>query len=307
MTRLTVFALPLLAALTAALLSQVGFSQSDHKPLPYELDPQWPQLPVGWNFQETPGVAVGPDQHVYVLHRGDHPIIEFDGTGRFVRSLGDGLFIRAHGIEVDREGNIWTVDNDTHMVLKMDPTGRVRMVLGRRGQSGEGEDSFNEPTDVAIAPNGDFYVSDGYGNSRVVKFSKDGTFITAWGKKGDGPGEFDLPHSVALDRQGRVYVGDRENYRIQVFDADGEFLHQWKHVGSPWGLDITADQTIFMADGRNNRVLKLDLDGKILGVLGGFGKRPGQFNYSHHLALDALGNLYVSEIKNWRVQRFVPK
>ena len=244
---------------------------------------------------------------MYVLHRGDHPIIEFDGTGRFVRSLGDGLFIRAHGIEVDREGNIWTVDNDTHMVLKMDPTGRVRMVLGRRGQSGEGEDSFNEPTDVAIAPNGDFYVSDGYGNSRVVKFSKDGTFITAWGKKGDGPGEFDLPHSVALDRQGRVYVGDRENYRIQVFDADGEFLHQWKHVGSPWGLDITADQTIFMADGRNNRVLKLDLDGKILGVLGGFGKRPGQFNYSHHLALDALGNLYVSEIKNWRVQRFVPK
>jgi DNA-binding beta-propeller fold protein YncE len=275
--------------------------------LPFELEASWLKLPTGWNLHETPGVAAGPQQHVYIFHRGDHPIIEVDRDGRVVRSMGEGLFGAAHGMEVDSEGNIWVTDRGDHTVLKMSSVGRVLMVMGRKGQAAEGEDNFDGPTDIAFAANGDFYVSDGYGNSRVAKFTKDGEFITAWGKAGKAPGEFNLPHAVAVDADGKVYVGDRENYRLQVFDADGKFLEAWDHVGSPWGLHITPGQEIFMADGHNNRVLKLDRSGKILGALGKKGKLPGQFNYAHHLAVDLLGNLYVAEIKNWRVQKFRPR
>ncbi len=290
--------------LLAVVVFAVTPAQSPPPALPYELVPDWPKLPLGVNLLETPGVAVGPRQQVYIFHRGAQPIIEVGREGRFVRSMGEGLFEAAHGLKVDPEGNLWVTDRSLHIVLKLSPKGRVLMVMGRRGQSGEGDDTFNGPTDVAFAPNGDFYVADGYGNSRVAKFAKDGSFLTAWGKKGDGPGEFNLPHAVAVDAQGRVYVGDRENYRVQIFDADGRFLDQWKHAGSPWGLHITPKQEIFLADGHNNRVLKLDIEGRVLGSLGKKGKLPGEFNFAHHLALDLLGNLYVAEIKNWRVQKF---
>ena len=172
--------------------------ESNFPSMHYKVNPDWPTLPPGWNFGEVAGVAVDGKGHVFVFHRGEHSIMEFTPEGRMVRSWGEGLFIRPHAIRVDPEGNIWTVDNDTHQVLKMDPSGRIRMVVGRRGQSGESDELFNRPTDVAFAPNGDFYVSDGYVNSRVVKFSKEGRYITAWGKKGDGDGEFNLPHSVAV-------------------------------------------------------------------------------------------------------------
>lgn len=273
----------------------------------YDVDADWPTLPAGWNFGEVAGVAVDARDHVFVFHRGEHPIMEFMPDGRLVRSWGSGMFIRPHGIRVDPEGNIWTVDNDTHQVLKMDPAGRVRMVIGRRGQGGESDELFNRPTDVAFAPNGDFYVSDGYVNSRVVKFSKDGRFLTAWGRKGDGEGEFNLPHSVAVDQQGRVYVGDRENYRVQVFDSSGKFLSQWRHVGSPWGLDIRPDGTLFLADGHNDRILKLTLEGEVLGAYGRNGRLPGDLNFVHHLGVDSQGNILASEIKNQRVQRLRPR
>ncbi len=280
--------------------------ESNFPSMHYKVNPDWPTLPPGWNFGEVAGVAVDGKGHVFVFHRGEHSIMEFTPEGRMVRSWGEGLFIRPHAIRVDPEGNIWTVDNDTHQVLKMDPSGRIRMVVGRRGQSGESDELFNRPTDVAFAPNGDFYVSDGYVNSRVVKFSKEGRYITAWGKKGDGDGEFNLPHSVAVDGQGRVYVGDRENYRVQVFDANGKFLTKWNHVGSPWGLDLQSDQTLFLADGYNDRILKVTLEGKVLGAFGENGRLPGELNFVHHLGLDAAGNIFVSEIKNQRVQKFNP-
>jgi streptogramin lyase len=292
--------LVLLAVLTAA-------AQSAPPQLNYQVDPNWPQLPAGWNLQETPGIAVDANRHVYVFHRGENPIIEFDPSGKVVRSWGEGMFIRPHAVRIDPQGNIWTVDNDTHQILKMNPQGRVVMVLGRKGQSGETEINFNRPTDVAFGANGDIYISDGYGNSRVVKFTKDGQFIKAWGKKGAGEGEFNLPHSVALDKQGRVYIGDRENYRLQIFDADGKFLQQWKHVGSPWGLVITPDQFIYISDGHANRILKLNIEGEILGTLSSKGKLPGQVDYAHHLAVDSQGAIYVAEILNWRAQKFVPR
>lgn len=285
-------------------LALAALCQQSIPKLNYVADPNWPQLPAGWNFQETPGVAVDARDHVFVFHRGEHSIIEFDRDGKVVRSWGDGVFARPHGLAFDAEGNLWAVDDQGHIVVKMDPAGRVRMVLGRKGQSGESHEAFNRPTDIAFAPNGDFYVSDGYGNSRVVKFSKDGRFLKAWGRKGTAAGEFNLPHAVAIDRQGRVYVGDRENRRMQIFDADGKFLQEWKHVGSPWGVVITPDQTIWMCDGYNNRVLKLNLEGNILGGFGSAGKLPGQLDFAHHLAVSRGGDIYVAEIKNWRVQKF---
>ena len=282
-----------------------GLRGSGFERLPYTVDTNWPHLPAGWNLQETPGVAVDANDHVYVFHRGENPIIELTPDGRVVRSWGQGMFIRPHAIRIDPQGAIWVVDNDTHQVLKMDRSGRVQLVMGRKGQSGEGPDLFNRPTDVAFAEDGSFYVSDGYVNSRVAKFSADGAFITAWGQKGTAPGQFDLPHTVVVGPDGRVYVGDRENYRLQVFDADGGFIEQWTDVGSPWGLALSRDNELFIADGHNNRILKTGLDGTVAGQISSGGKVPGRVDFAHHIAVDSRENVYVSEIKNWRVQKFV--
>ena len=298
--------MPTRRAFLASALAAGALRGSEFGQLPYTVDPNWPRLPAGWNLQETPGVAVDANDHVYVFHRGEHPIIELTPDGRVVRSWGEGMFIRPHAIRIDPQGAIWAVDNDTHQVLKMDPSGRVRMVMGRKGQSGEGPDLFNRPTDVAFAEDGSFYVSDGYGNSRVAKFSADGRFITAWGRKGDAPGQFDLPHAVVVGPNGLVYVGDRENHRLQVFDADGGFIEQWTEVGSPWGLARSHDGALFIADGHNNRILKAGFDGTVRGQISSGGKAPGQVDFAHHIAIDSRGNVYVAEIKNWRVQKFLP-
>jgi DNA-binding beta-propeller fold protein YncE len=294
-----------LRALRATLVvAAVAAAQENWPKLAHKVDASWPTLPAGWTFDETPGVAVDKRDHVFVFHRGAHPIIEFDKAGTVVRSWGDGVFVRPHALKFDPEGNLWAADDQGHIVVKMDDKGRVRMVLGRKNLKGETNDLFNRPTDIAFGLKGEVYITDGYGNSRVVQYTRDGNFVRAWGRKGAGEGEFDLPHGIAVDRRGRVYVGDRENRRIQVFDADGKFLTQWKHVGSPWGVVITPDDNLFLCDGYNNRVVKTDLNGKVLGVLGGPGKLPGLFDYSHHLAIGPSGSLYVAEIKNWRVQKF---
>jgi len=281
--------------------------QANWPALPYTVVPDWPALPDGWNLGETASVAVDGDDNVYVFNRSPHPLIQFDPAGKFRRSLLEGMITSAHGVRIDSYGNIWAVDVKGHTVLKLNPAGRVAMVLGRRDVAGESDTNFNQPTDVAVAPNGDFYVTDGYGNSRVMKFSKDGDLLLKWGKKGAGPGEFNLPHAVVLDARGQVYVADRENNRVQIFTPEGRFVKEWTGLGSPWGLAITPKQEIFMSDGKNNRVLKLSLEGRVLGVLGGPGKKPGQFAYAHHLTVSKRGEIYVAEILNWRVQKFVPR
>lgn len=311
--------------LFALALAPAGWSQPAFPALPYKAVAAWPQLPPSANTMETAGVAVDEsNNHVFVFHRGRNPVMEFDAGGRFVRSFGEGLFDRPHSIRVDPEGNIWTVDDGAHVVLQLDRTGRVRMVLGRwrstsdakstmpdgsaggalRGLRDEGVIRFHRPTDIAFGPNGDLFVADGYGNSRVVKFSKDGRFLKEWGKRGAGNGEFHTPHSIAVDKRGRVYVADRENYRIQVFTSDGEFVEQWKNFGSPWGLALTADDRLFVADGYNNRILQMSLDGKVLGAFGSHGKTAGQFHYCHQLAAAKDGSVYTAEILNWRAQKF---
>lgn len=279
---------------------------ADDPPLKLAVDPDWPRLPPGWTFEETPGVAVDRREHVFVFHRGPHPIMEFDPAGKLVRSWGDGTYVRPHGLKFDREGNLWAADDVGHVVVKLDREGRVRMVLGRKNLSGETDENFNRPTDMAFAPNGDIYVTDGYGNSRVVQFTKDGQFVRAWGKKGSAPGEFNLPHSVAVARDGRVFIGDRDNLRIQLFTPDGKFIAEWKQAGSPWGLCISERDELFMCDGYANQLVKLALDGRVLGRMKVPGKLPGQLNFAHHIAVAPSGNVYVTEIKNWRVQKFRP-
>jgi DNA-binding beta-propeller fold protein YncE len=231
---------------------------------------------------------------------------EFDENGHFLRSLGDGLFDHPHGLRIDAQDNLWTTDDTNNTVLKLSPAGRLLLVLGRRNNSGEANWLFNKPTDVAVGPNGDIYVTDGYGNSRVVKFDSHGNFLKTWGSYGSEPGQFMLPHSVVIDAAGRVYVGDRENSRIQIFDPEGKFITQWTGIGYPYGLAITPDQHVWMVDGGFDRVVELDQHGKVLGALGSPGHDPGQFAWGHFLAIGADKKLFVADVLNWRFQTFTP-
>jgi hypothetical protein len=277
--------------------------------LPYHVVMDWAQLPEGWNLGECSGVSIDKDDNVWIFNRGVHPVLQFDKSGRLLQAWTEVPVTAAHGLRVDREGNIWTVDVAAHRVMKFTPAGHLLMMIGQvAGAAGTNEtkDGFNRPTNLAFAPNGDFFVSDGYVNSRVVRYNKDGEYITHWGRKGTGDGEFDLVHDVALDSQGRVYVADRLNQRIQIFDQNGKFLAKWTDVGAPWGLDYVArENAIYMCDGVNNRIVKLNLDGQILGVLSSYGKVPGKLDYPHSIAVDSTGAIYVAEIKNWRVQKFI--
>lgn len=290
-----------LTLLTAGLLLA---QQTPVSNLGYQHVPDWPDLPDGWNFGEVAGVEADPRGRVFVFHRGPHPIMEFEDNGRFVRAWGDGMITRAHTVRVDHEQNIWIIDVGAHVVWKMNPKGRVTMLLGRAGVAGAGRANFNQPTDVAVAPSGDFYVSDGYGNSRVVKFARDGTFLLEWGKKGSGPGEFDLPHAIVLDQRGRVYVSDRSNNRIQVFDPNGKFLTEWAKIGAFSGLEMTPDQRIIAAGG--GRLVILNLEGQVLGSIAPSGRLAGYVSGGHGVAMGPGGEIYVAEL-NWRVQKFVRK
>jgi DNA-binding beta-propeller fold protein YncE len=287
----------------AMLLAFVALGQSTRdnvSTVTYKLVPEWPTqvktaagTPAGpWKFVQVAAVAMNAGGNVLVLHRGAHPILEFETGGKLVRSWGDGMISEgkvvavnpkdrspgasgysvvygpagctscgAHSIRVDPEGNIWLVDAAGHVVYKMNPQGKVIMELGRRGVSGMSPNNFNLPTDVAFAPNGDIYVSDGYANPRVVKYSRDGKYLLEWGTRGAGPGEFELPHNLVVDAKGKVYVTDRDNERIQIFDPNGKFLNQWKNVGSVSSLFMTKDQRLWAGG-----VLR-DLEGNVLAKL----------------------------------------
>lgn len=267
----------------------------------------WPMLPANVQLGPTSAVATDSADRVYVFHRGKQPILVFDRDGNFLRSWGDDHVKMAHGLRIDHEQNVWVTDIGNHQVLKFDPQGKLLLSLGKKGQPGDDPDHFDRPTDIAVLRSGEFYVSDGYGNSRVVKFSRDGKFLKQWGKKGTGAGEFDLPHAICLGPQGQVIVGDRENKRIQVFDLDGRFQAQWTESGSPYGLYLTPQGRLFVADGVANWVKVLNLQGKALGRFGEKGSAAGQFNLPHMLCVDSQGAVYVAEVNGKRVQKFVAK
>jgi DNA-binding beta-propeller fold protein YncE len=253
---------------------------------------------------EASGVALNSKGHIYLFQRAEPMLAEYDPNGSFVRSLGEGLFVHPHGLRIDANDDIWTTDDESHLVLKLSPAGEVLLVLGRRNTAAEAEWLFNQPTDIAFGKNGEIYVADGYGNSRIVKFDHEGNFLKSWGRYGGEPGEFNLPHSVVVDDKGRVYVGDRENQRIQIFDSDGTYLTQWTSIGYPYGLFITLDQHVWMIDGGYDRVVEFSPDGRMLGTFGEPGHSAGQFAWGHFLAIGADKKLYVADVLNWRFQVF---
>lgn len=289
-----------------------AFAQLKSGPLlPQQLVNDWAKLPKGWNFGECSGVATDKQDNVWVFSRGAHPVTQFDRDGKFLQAWPDIKIVSSHGIRVDDEGNVWLIDVKGHVVIKCNPEGRVLMVLGnRQGTPGnnDSKDAFNEPTGIAFGKNGDLFISDGYVNARVIKFNRDGEYITHWGKKGTADGEFNLVHDVCFDSEERLYVADRLNQRIQIFDTNGKFLGKWTDIGAPWGLAFSRKENcIYMCDGVNNRIVKLGLDGKVLGILGSYGKAPGKLDFVHNIALDSRGAIYVSEVKNWRVQKFAAR
>lgn len=289
--------------------AQNSQSPTPFQPVPelaYRVVPDFFQPLEGMNMGEASGIALNSAGHIFLFQRVKPMLAEYDESGNFVRSIGDGLFTHPHGLRIDSEDNLWTTDDGSHLVLKLNPRGHVVLVLGRKDVAAESDWLFNQPTDVAFGKSGQVYVSDGYGNSRVVEFDRQGKFIRAWGKYGTGPGEFNLPHSVAVDRDGNVYVGDRENQRIQIFDPEGHFLKQWTGIGYPYGLFITPDQHVWMIDGGYDRILELDQTGKIIGALGEPGHAPGQFAWGHFMAVGKDGKIYAADVLNWRFQVFAP-
>jgi DNA-binding beta-propeller fold protein YncE len=295
--------------------------------LEYTEAPGWPRpattvagTPAPWNFGQVSGVATTADGNILVLHRGAHPIMLFDTAGRFLRAWADGLFsdgkvggiapgdrvagesaytavygpagchaCGAHSVRVDPAGNIWVVDAPGHVVYKMEPQGRVLMELGTKGVAGTSRNTFDLPTDVGFARNGDLYVSDGYGNARVVKYTADGQYLLEWGTRGTGPGEFGLPHNLVVDDAGRVYVTDRDNQRVQVFTTDGEYLTEWPDIGFNSALFMTTEQQIWTGGTLRN------LDGEAVATL------PSG-NGAHGMTVSA-GEVFVAQLGG-RVQKF---
>ncbi len=267
--------------------------------------PGFLKVPATVTLGAASGVDIDSKGRVYLFHRGKQPILCFDDQGRFLKSWGDDLIGKAHGLRIDRHDNIWVTDIGHHLVLKYSPAGKLLLALGQTDKPGTGSGQFDKPTDVAFAANGDLYVSDGYGNNRIMKFNAQGKYLTRWGKAGTGRGEFNLPHTIVVDRKGRVIVGDRENNRVQVFDADGQWLATWPGV-APFGLALDTQGSLYVADGRANQVVRLDPStGRILSRWGGPGAKPGQFQLPHMLAVDRQRNLYVVEITGERLQKLV--
>jgi len=273
-------------------------------------------LPAGVTMGASASVAFDSKGHLFVLNRGAQPLAEFDTKGTFIRSFGEGLFARTHGLRIDRDGNIWVTDVGSHIVVKLSPQGQVLLTLGTKGEPGEWNEAtrsrrLNEPNDVAIGRNGDIFVVQGHtpgtrGDPRVLKFDKTGTFIHSWGGKGKEPGKFDVAHGIAVDAKGLLWVSDRENQRIQIFDADGRFIRELQYAGLPCGLDI-GDQFIYMVNGFAGQIVKLDLNGTVLGAIGKPGKGVGEFGEAHFIAVSPKGELYVADTVNRAVQKFVKK
>jgi len=271
----------------------------------YEVVPGWGQLPAGWELGWIPAVAVDSQDRVFVYSRSEHPLVLFDREGNFLASWGEEVLRDAHGLFIDAEDHVYCVERNTHVVRKFDPEGQLVMTLGTPDVPGEDGKPFNKPTDLAVAPDGSLYVSDGYGQARVHHFSPDGELLHSWGRPGDGPGEFNLPHSVWVDHQNRVFVADRENRRIQIFDLAGKFLTQWTGFRQPDDLFFDAEGTIYVAE-LGHRVSLLSPDGEVLARWGERSDAPGQFlACPHGIWADSRGDLYVTEVQaDGRLQKF---
>ena len=353
---------PMKKILLACLVLIAGPSLAQQKApeIAFDSVPNYPNLPKGMNFGEVPGVAVNSKGHVFVFTRSNSAggpayapaaaqLLEFDEKGNFAGEIGKGLYAWsfAHSVRIDKDDNIWAIDKGSDMIVKFNPEGRVQWVFGRRKESADEDTApwehvtpplapvdgmFRQPTDVAWDSKGSIYISDGYINSRIAKFDKDGNWVKSWGTKGTGPGQFVIPHSIAIDRNDNIYVGDRTNHRIQVFDTEGKFLRMFsidvppepgsravygatpagerlKEVtGAPNSMCITPgpNQVMFVGESTfPGRIFKVSLDGKVLGVIGKSGRNLKQFSGAHALACPSENEIYAAETANWRVQKLL--
>jgi sugar lactone lactonase YvrE len=278
--------------------------------LAYESDDAWAKIPDEYQFPECAGVEVDADDNVYIFNRGPHPVVVLDKNGNFVRSFGEETFTaRAHGIHISPDNFIYLVDDSQHAVHKFDMSGNNVWTLGNVGNpapkwSGE---PFNRPTHVAVSPkSGDIYVTDGYGNSRVHRYSADGKLLNSWGQVGSDPGEFLNPHNVVVDEDENIYIADRENNRVQVFDNQGNVQAIWHEIYKADGMCMDKDGIFYIGElvgmhdtnTLGHRLTIVDKTGKRLARLGDpvQGDGPGQFIAIHGTATDSQGNIYVAEV-----------
>ena len=292
----------------------------------YDVDPSWPKYPddvsqQGW----VSGMAVDDKGQVWFFKKGPNPVQVYTADGQFVRTWGKGLFVDPHHLRIDGEGNIWVADFGGHVVQKYTPEGKLLLTLGTPGESGDDETHFFRPTDMAITPEGDVFITDGYGNRRIVHFNRQGRYVKSWGSYGSEPGQFVLPHAIALDSKGLLYVADRNSGRIQIFDQQGNFIDQWENIIMPWGISINAQDEIWVCgssphwwyrDGaykeyKDQVFVRFSTDGRVRQVYSiPLGEKdnlkPGDGIGVHCIAQDSNGNLYVGDIYGERAQKFVP-
>jgi sugar lactone lactonase YvrE len=330
----------LVGALLAAVAMSGGWAEAqpaNAQANPYRTVEGWAKMPEGRTWGATSAVEVAPDgRSIWVGERcgantcagSSLPaILQFDEAGRLRASFGAGMFVFPHGIHVDRGGNVWLTDargrdGKGHQVFKFSPDGKLLLTLGKAGVAGEGPDAFNQPSDVVVAPGGEIFVADGHdenSNARIVKFSKDGTFIKTWGKRGSAPGEFDTPHGLAFDSRGRLFVADRGNNRIQIFDQEGKFLEEWKQFSRPSGVYIDAKDVLYVADSESNskvnpgwkRGIRIGSarDGKVKAFIPDPEPDPEKVvtSGSEGVAADARGNIYGAEVGPRALKRYVKK
>jgi DNA-binding beta-propeller fold protein YncE len=239
--------------------------------------------------------------HIYVLHRGEPPILKFDNQGKFLQGFGEGLFKVAHGLRVDSTGAIWTTDNGNHVIRKFSPEGKLLLTLGEENVGGAGPAHFRSPDDIVISSKGDLYIADS-GNGRIVRLTSAGRYVSEWGSKGTAAGEFKLCHGLAIDSRDHIYVADRGNNRVQVFDPKGKQLHIWQGFGNPYGLLISGKE-LLVSEGEVHKIFHVDPNGKVISSWGG----PGILQLPHFMAIDSQGVLYVAEVDGKRVQKFTPQ
>ena len=283
-------------------------------PLPYTPVPESFRLPPGMNFGGTSGVAFNSKGNIFVIHRGPMPLMEFDADGNFIRGFGDGLFERPHGLRIDADDNIWATDVAANLVYKFDPAGRLAMVLGCKGQTGEWHPYghlrlFHEPNEAVVGPSGDIFVLQGHGKgeSLVLKFDCDGNFIKTWGGKGKGPGQFDLPHSLVFDARGcstsPTATTRASRCSTPTATTSASCSTPARRAGCSWAPTGTSGWRTATA----GQIMKLDLAGNVVGHIegAGQGKSLGKYGEAHYIALSPRGEIFVADTLNWRVQKYV--